>query len=174
MQNQGSLISTSEGDRIDFALGPVGDFSPTQFKNLPGKTDNRATESSDRSQQELAFLEDSNPLPVVPEVIREIPPAIFNYFGDTIKEFDDFGRRQWLREAEKPNCKPDTFAFCCNRGAPHPYRVQSGFPNQKLKTTAEEILRRRRQCTKCTFWRSCLPLPFIPEGIFFSLTWEIY
>lgn len=168
LQNQGSLISASEGDRIDFALGPVGgDFSPAQFNNLQGEADNRATESSERSQeQDLAFLEDSSPLPQVPEAIRNIPPAIFKYFGDTIQEFDRFGRRQWLRDVEEPNCKPGTFAFCCTRGAPAPNRVQNRFPDQHSKTTAEEILRRRRKCTKCTFG---VMAAFYSREVFFLL-----
>ena len=158
MQNQGGLIplsegsSTSTGDNIEFALGLVGNFSPTEFKAFPGEADDRATSSSDQSQQDQAFLEDSNPFPVVPEAIKGIPPAIFRIFGDKIQEFDDYGRRQWLRKVEEPECGPGSFAFCCNVGAPEPLRVQTRFPAQSQKTTASEILRRRRKCNKCTCW----------------------
>lgn len=157
LQNQENLISLSEGsssaststgDNSDVGLQPVDNFLPTQFDAFPGKAENEATKSSD---QNVAFLEDSNIIPTVPEVIRGIPPAIFKFFGDTIQEFDDYGRRQWLREVEKPNCKPGTFAFCCNEGAPDPLRVQRRYPDQLRKTTVEEILRRRRKCYKCTF-----------------------
>lgn len=172
MQDQGSLISTSEGsssaltsagDRINFALEPVGNFSPAQYNDFAGKTENSAIKSSDRSQQDLALLEDSGPLPEVPEAIKENFPAIFKIFGDTIQEFDNYGRRQWLRKVEQPNCKPGTYAFCCNLGAPNPNRVGATHPAQKRKTTPGEILKRRRKCTKCTF----SDFPFIPE-VFFS------
>lgn len=171
MQNQRSLVSTSQGsssaststgNRIDFAPEQVGDFSPTQFKDFLGKAENRVTKSSDRPQQDLVFLEDSNPLSGVPEAIKGIPPAIFKIFGDTIQEFDDSDRPQWLRNVEKPKCKLGTFAFCCNQGAPNPQRMQTRFSDQNRKTTAEEILKRRRKCSKCTFG----DIPFIPERFF--------
>lgn len=158
MQNQGNLIplsegsSTSTGDNIEFALEPVGNLSPTEFKAFPGEAENRAISSSDQSQQDQAFLEDSNPFPVVPEAIKGIPPAIFRIFGDKIQEFDDYGRRQWLRKVEEPECGSGSFALCCNVGAPEPVRVQTRFPAQRQKTTASEILRRRRKCNKCTCW----------------------
>lgn len=175
MQNEGNLISPSEGsssaststgDNIKFALAPVGNSSPTQFTDFPSTAENRAASSSDQPQQDLAFLEDSNPLPEIPEAIKGIPPAIFKFFGDTIQELDEYGRRQWLRKTEEPNCKPGTFAFCCNLGAPNPGRVQSRYPEQGQKTTADEILRRRRKCSKCTF--DNMPL-FLPEEFFFHL-----
>lgn len=158
MLNQGSLISTSgKGDRIiDFAPvvgGGDDDFSPIEeFKNFPaGKADddNRGTTES---SSDLAFLDEdsSNPLLQVPEAIRGIPPAIFKIFGNTLQEFDDLGRRQWLRNVAQPNCKQGTFAFCCNAGPPSPDRVQHRYRGQDLKTTAKEILTRRRKCSKCT------------------------
>lgn len=173
MQNQGDLISPSEGssststpagDRINFALGPVGNFSPAQFNDLPGEAEKSASKSSGRSQQDLAFLEGSDPLPEVPEAIKGIPPAIFKFFGDSIQEFDDYGRRQWLRKVQEQNCKPGTFAFCCNMGAPDPRRVQTKFPDQNIKTTAEERLKRRRNCNKCAFG----DMPFLFQRYFFS------
>lgn len=171
IQNQGSLISLSEGssgassstaDNIDVALKSVDNFSPTQFEVSQGKARNEVTKSSDQSQQDLAFVEGSDPLPAAPEVIKGIPPAIFKFFGDTINEFDDFGRRQWFRQVEEPSCKPGTFAFCCNQGAPDPFRVQRRYPEQSQKTTVEEILRRRRKCNKCTFGN----LHFNVDGFF--------
>lgn len=159
-QNQGNSISISEesssaststGDNMDDVLKPVDSFSPAQFEVFPGKAEKDATKSSDQSQQDTAFLEDSNSIPAVPEVIRGIPPAIFKFFGDTIREFDDYGRRQWFRNVEEPTCKPGTFAFCCNQGAPNPSRVLYRHPERVQMTTVEEISRRRRKCSKCTF-----------------------
>lgn len=172
MQNQGNSISipeesssasTSTGDNMDDMLKPVDNFSPTQFEVLPGKAEKEATKSSDQSQQDISFVEDSNSIPAVPEVIRGIPPAIFKFFGDTIQEFDDYGRRQWFRNVEEPTCKPGTFAFCCNQGPPDPLRVLSRPQGRLRVTTVEEILRRRRKCNRCTFgnWY------FILDGFFF-------
>lgn len=174
MQNQGNLIPfpegsssalTSTGDNSDVGLKPADNFLSTQIEVFPDKAENEATKSSDQSQQNIAFLEDSNPLPVVPEVIRGIPPAIFKFFGDTIQEFDENGRRQWFRKVEKPQCKPGTFAFCCNEGAPDPLRYQSRYPEQLRKTTVAEILSRRRKCNKCTFGKLILIL----KGFFFCI-----
>ena len=173
MQNQGNSILVSEesssastsGDNMDDVLQPVNNFSPTQFELFPGKAEKEATKSSAQSQQDISFLEDSGSVPAVPEVIRGIPPAIFKFFGNTIREFDDYGRRQWFRNVEEPTCKPGTFGFCCNQGAPDPRRVLSKHPERFQKTTGEEISRRRRKCNKCTFgnWY------FFLDGFFFVL-----
>lgn len=159
-QNQGNSISISEesssaptstGDNMDDVLKPVDSFSPNQFEAFPSKAEKDATKSSDQSQQDITFIDDSSSIPAVPEVIRGIPPAIFNFFGDTIREFDDYGRRQWFRNVDEPTCKPGTFAFCCNQGAPDPFRVLHRYPGRVRMTTVEEISKRRRKCTKCTF-----------------------
>lgn len=172
MQNQGNSISipeesssasTSTGDNMDNVLKPVDNFSPTQFEVFPGKAEKEATKSSDQSQQDISLVEDSDSIPAVPEVIRGIPPAIFKFFGDTIQEFDDYGRLQWFRNVEEPTCKPGTFAFCCNQGPPDPRRVLPWLPAQLQMTTVQEISRRRRKCNKCTFGNWC----FILDGVFF-------
>lgn len=163
MPEESSSASTSTGDNMDNVLKPVDNISPTQFEVFPGKAEKEATKSSDQSQQDISFVEDSNSIPAVPEVIRGIPPAIFKFFGDTIQEFDDYGRRQWFRNVEEPTCKPGTFAFCCNQGPPDPRRVLSRLPAQLQLTTEQEILRRRRKCNKCTFGNWC----FILDGFFF-------
>lgn len=159
MQNQGNSISISEesssastsGDNMHDLLKPVSNFSPSQLEVFPSEAEKEATKSSGQSQQDISFLEDSDSIPAVPEVIREIPPAIFKFFGNTIREFDDYGRRQWFRDVEEPTCRPGTFGFCCNQGAPNPNRVLSKHREQFKTTTAEEISRRRRKCKKCTF-----------------------